>query len=153
MTIGIDAVLLIEPGPGEVEFDISFGPDGDIVTEDSFEAAILVSLFTDRRASAEEAPVARQRRGWVGDLETPEDPIGSLLWLLDQSRVTATTAARAADYAERALGWLVSDGIAVAVSADAQVEATRVLLDVTLTRPNARSDRRWVVLWDKTGRP
>lgn len=153
MSTGVDAVLNLDPGPDEVAFDLSFGDDGDILTEDSLEAAILVSLFTDRRASPDQSPVARQRRGWVGDLETPEDPIGSHLWLLDQSRVTGTTAAQAADYAERALAWLVSDEIAVAVSADARVEATRVLLDVTLTRPNARTDRRWVVLWDQTGRP
>lgn len=149
---GIDAVLNTDPAPDEALFDIQIGPDGDILTADSLDAAILVSLFSDRRASADEAPVARQRRGWVGDLETPGDPIGSLLWLLDQERVTGTTAARAADYAEKALAWLVEDRIAVAVSASASVEATRVALDVTLERPNARSERRVVALWDQTGR-
>ena len=149
---GIDAVLILDPTADETEFDLQFGADGDILTADSLDAAILVSLFSDRRATPDQAPVARQRRGWVGDLETPEDPIGSWLWLLDQERITATTASRAADYGERALEWLVEDEIALAVSADATVEATRVSLAVTLQRPNARSERRFVSLWDQTGR-
>ena len=149
---GIDAVLNLDPSSDEVLFDLQIGPDGDLRTEDSLDAAVLVSLFTDQRATPAQAPVARQRRGWVGDLETPDDPIGSLLWLLDQDRVTATTAAQAADAAERALAWLVEDRIAVAVTADARVEATSVALDVTLRRPNAPDEFRSVALWDQTGR-
>lgn len=149
---GIDAVLNLDPGPDEELFDLQWGPDGDILTADALDAALLVSLFSDRRATPDQAPLARQRRGWVGDLETPEDPIGSHLWLLDQERITATTAAQAADFAERALQWLVEDGIALGVSADATVEATRVALDVTLERPNAPGDSRSFSLWEQTGR-
>lgn len=153
MTVGIDAVLITEPGLGEAEFDIQWGADGDILTRDFLDTAFYVSLLTDRRATPDQAPVAQQRRGWVGDLETPDSPIGSWLWLLDQERVTATTAARAVDYAEGALRWLVSDSIAVSVEADAVVEVDRVVLSGTLTRPNARSERFSVSLWDQTGRP
>lgn len=149
---GVDAVLNVNPDPGEAQFDLQIGPDGDILTADSLDAAFYVSLLTDRRATPDQAPVARQRRGWVGDLETPEDPIGSHLWLLEQERVTATLGARAADYAERALAWMVEDQIALGVSADATIEATTVRVDVTLKRPNARSEKRSVSLWDQTGR-
>lgn len=149
---GIDAVLLTEPSGDEVEFDIQIGDDGDIVTADQLDTAILVSLFSDRRAEAHQAPVPRMRRGWVGDLEDPGYPIGSWLWLLDQSRVTRTLASQGADYAEAALRWLVDDGIAIAVSADAVVDATSLGLRVTLERPNARSETRYVTLWENTGK-
>lgn len=149
---GIDAVLNLDPDPDEELFDFQIGPDGDILTANALDAAILVSIFSDRRATPDQAPMARQRRGWVGDLETPEDPIGSHLWLLDQERITATTAAQAADYAERSLAWMVEDAIALGVSADARVEATRVSLDVTLERPNAPGESRSFSLWDQTGR-
>jgi len=149
---GIDAVLLTEPSDDEVEFDIQIGDDGDIVTADQLDTAILVSLFSDRRAEAHQAPVPRMRRGWVGDLEDPSYPIGSWLWLLDQSRVTRTLASQGADYAEAALRWMVDDGIALAISADAVVDATSLGLRVTLERPNARSETRYVSLWDNTGK-
>ena len=149
---GIDAVLNTEPAAGEVAYDIQFGPDGDILTADALDTAILVSLLSDRRAEPQQVPRATQRRGWVGDLETPDDPIGSWLWLLEQARVTSETAAKAADYAERALAWLVDDEIALGVSADATVEATRVVLAATIQRPNAQSETRFVSLWEQTGR-
>lgn len=149
---GIDAVLVTEPEADEVEFDLQIGDDGDIVTADQLETAIFVSLLSDRRAAAHQAPVPRMRRGWVGDLEDPAHPIGSWLWLLDQSRATRTVASQAADYAEEALRWLVEDEIALAVSADALLGATRLELRVTLDRPNARSETRYVSLWDNTGK-
>jgi len=150
---GIDATLNLEPQGSDVLYDMQIGPDGDVLTEDSLETAILASCFTDRRAEPEQAPIARMRRGWVGDLETPGDPFGSLLWLLDQSRVTATVAAQAVDFVERALEWMVQDGIAIAIHADAEIDTTTVRLIVDLDRPNSRSDRFLVMLWDNTGRP
>lgn len=149
---GIDAVLNRAPAEDEFEFDIQFGPDGDILTEDQLETAILVSLLTDRRAEAWQAPVPQMRRGWVGDLEDPSSPPGSYLWLLDQSRLTRSVAAQAADYAEDALRWMVRDGIALSVAADAILDATALGLSVTLERPNARSETRYVSLWDQTGK-
>lgn len=149
---GIDAVLNREPETGEFEFDLQIGPDGDILTEDWLETAFLVSLFSDRRAEADQVPLAIQRRGWVGDLETPDDPIGSWLWTLDQARITATTAARATDYVERSLRWLVDDGIALAVEADATVQQSGILVAATVARPNAESETLFAALWDATAR-
>jgi phage gp46-like protein len=152
VTTGIDAELNLDPLDGEFEFDIQIGDDGDIVTSDQLETAIYVSLLSDRRAEAHQVPVPRMRRGWVGDLEDPAHPIGSFLWLLEQSRMTRTVAAQAADYADEALRWLVVDAIALGLSVEAYIDATRLELRVTLERPNARSETRYVSLWDNTGR-
>ena len=81
--------------------------DGDLV------AAALVSLFTDRRASADFVPPDRtgDRRGWWADAYEP-DPIGSRLWQLERARRTPQTLLQARDCCTEALAWMQRDGIA-----------------------------------------
>lgn len=146
----IDAVLNATPSPDEVLYDIVIGPDGDILTEDQLDTAIVVSLFTDARAEAHEIVKPQMRRGWVGDLE--DGSIGSKLWLLEQERLTLAVLARASDYAEKALEWLVDDQIAVSVVARAYVQGGDAVLDVDLKKPNSRTEARFVGLWENTGR-
>lgn len=80
------------------------------------ETAVLISLFTDRRADPDDAipDGSGDPRGWWGDLYEAT-PIGSKLWLLDRAKKTEATRQRAQDYIEAALAWLIDDGIAAAV--------------------------------------
>ncbi len=146
-----DAVLNWKPTDEGVPFDFQIGADGDIVTEDFLDTAFLVSLFTDRRAEPHEVPSPQHRRGWVGDLENPEDPIGSTLWLLDQSRDKLETSAQAGDAASAALEWMVQDEIATSIAARAFIEKGVMKLKVDAKKPNAKSEGVLVTLWDKTG--
>ena len=84
---GIDAKL-VEIGGGL--YDIQLGDDGDILTEDAFDTAIIVSIFSDRRADESEALIPEMRRGWIGNESTPGIEIGSKLWLYEQARLTRT---------------------------------------------------------------
>ena len=86
--------------------------------------AVIISLFTWRRANADDPLPGDQRMGWWGDSfpAADNDRIGSRLWLLSRSKLTATTVAKAKEYAEEALAWLVADGVAARV----EVEASRV---------------------------
>lgn len=79
---------------------------GDLVT------AVLISLFTDRVANADDeiSDGSNDPRGWWGDLGE-RYPIGSRLWLLNREKQTAETAARAKDYIAEALQWLIDDGV------------------------------------------
>lgn len=148
-----DAVLNRDPAAGEFEWDLQIGDDGDILTEDFFDTAIWVSLFTDARASASEVAVPQQRRGWIGDLETPEDPWGSKLWLLYQRRLTTDVLSLATDWAKLALEWMVRDNIALGVEATAQVtHEDGLILNIVIRRPNGESESRSVALWDRTGK-
>ncbi|RJF85048.1 hypothetical protein D3877_11410 [Azospirillum cavernae] len=81
---------------------------GDLDTGDDLATAILLSLFTDRSATASDSPPdgSGDRRGWWGDRE-----IGSRLWLLDRAKQTEETRRRAADYVAEALQWLIDDGV------------------------------------------
>lgn len=90
--------------------------------------AVIISLFTWRRANpSDELPDVgpqAQRMGWWGDSfpVVPNDRIGSRLWLLSRAKLTNETLARAKEYADEALKWMVDDGVAARVD----VEAVRI---------------------------
>lgn len=105
------------------DFAISLtGPD--LAADDGLRTAVLVSLFTDCRAEADDELPAGDgdRRGSWDDPER-----GSRLWLLSREKQTARTLERAREYAEEALAWLVEDGIARAVTVTAEWVRTGVL--------------------------
>ncbi|MEO1700316.1 MAG: phage GP46 family protein [Planctomycetota bacterium] len=116
---------------------------GDLVLDEGIVSAVLVSLLCDARAP--EVSPERQRGYWA-DRDPEGAPLGSLLWLLERGKQTAETAARARDYAERALEWLVTEGIASSVNAVASFPRQGwLVLDVEIVRGTAR---RWAALWD-----
>ena len=103
------------------------------LTED-IQAAVIISLFTDRRAPAGEPVDDADRRGWWGDTfpEIEDDELGSLLWLLKREKQTQATLERAQVYARQALQWLVDDRIARRVDVLAEYPQ-RGLLALTVT--------------------
>lgn len=92
----------------------------DLLADEGLETAVLLSLFLDRRANADdEIPDGTtDRRGWWADEHAPipGDLIGSRRWLLDRSKRSAETAKRLQDYDTEALAWLVDDGVAERVT-------------------------------------
>ena len=86
--------------------------------------AVIISLFTWRRANPDDVLPGNERMGWWGDSfpAVPNDRIGSRLWLLSRAKITSETVTRAKEYAEEALRWLIDDGIAARVD----VEAARI---------------------------
>lgn len=91
---------------------------GDVTTEPGLETAVLISLYTDRRARDDD-PVSDEetnKRGWWGDLVSPEeveDQIGSRKWIFwERGKTTEQVMedVKEADY--EALQWLIDDGIA-----------------------------------------
>lgn len=117
------------------------------------ETAVVISLFTDRRANADDAlPGDDDRRGWWGDAwpVTERDLIGSRLWLLSREKQLPEVVRRAREYAEEALAWLVEDGIARRVSVEAAVVRNGVLgLGVAIERPDGSAlQYRYDYLWN-----
>ncbi len=151
MTVGVDAVLNQAPVDGEILYDFLMEA-GDIKSADQLDTAILVSLFTDKRAEPYEIVLPQLRRGSVADLETPEDVGGSKLWLLEQARLTSATVAKATTFARTALQWLVRDLIATTVTAESRVGIDDLTLAITVRKPNSRTETAFVALWDGTGK-
>lgn len=94
------------------EYDIEFS-DGDLVREEGLETAVMISLFTDRRARDDD-PLddINDKRGWWADQVEDNDEIGSRLWLLDRSATTAHNIKMAGEYIKEALQWMIADGVA-----------------------------------------
>lgn len=126
----------------------------DLARDDGLESAVLVSLFTDRRANLEQIRAGddpTDLRGWWGDFNpaVDGDRTGSLFWLLAREKQTRETLARARQYAEQALAWLIDDRVATAVTVQTSYYATGVMrIDVEVIRPNGakvqyRYDYEW----------
>jgi phage gp46-like protein len=119
-------------------FDIELDEDNqDAQLTVGLEAAIIVSLFSDRRAREDEVRNPMRRRGWIGDLLTdiPGDLHGSALWFYEQTRLTAVEAAGVAAEARNALQWMVDEELCNSVSVEvAYNPAMRaVFLNVTVS--------------------
>lgn len=114
--------------------------DGDFKLTEGFETALLVSLFSDRRAYLDEVPDPEKRRGWIGDLvsEKPGDKIGSGLWFYEQSRLSVDDENGVRDEAEKSLDWTITDSWITHVQAQTEkIPSKRSLkLNLTLTMLN-----------------
>lgn len=116
---------------------------GDLKLEHGLLTTVLVSLFSDGLAAADdELPDdGADRRGWWAAEVLEEDRgqgWGSLLWLLERSKLRNETLVAAEAHARAALAWLIEGGIAERVDVTAsRFERTTLLLDVRLIRGNA----------------
>lgn len=114
-------------------FDLTLGAY-DLATDSGLRSAVIISLYTDRRAEADDVPPdgTTDRRGHWAD-----PALGSRLWLLDRSKETQDVLARAREYAQEALAWLLQDGEVRAVDVTAEFVQRGVLaLTVTITLAN-----------------
>lgn len=127
----------------------SYGGDialesGDLAIDHGLATPVLISLFSDGRAGADILPVGEtDPRGWWPD--TAADRFGSLLWLLSREKMLPETATRAAEYAKRALRWLVDEGIAATVGVEAGLRPPSGLLLVV--RISRGQNRKYDYLW------
>lgn len=119
---------------------------------DDLPRAVLISLFTWRRANPEDDLPANNKYGWWGDSYPTElnDRIGSRLWLLSRAKMLPETVARAEEYATEALQWLIDDGVADSVQIRAERQTLDTLaLQITLTRGDkAALNIRFINVWD-----
>jgi len=90
---------------------------GDLATDSGITTAVILSLFTERRAAEDDPlpdPDNLDRRGWWGDLINPYvegDQIGSKMWLLEREKTIDSVLIRAKQYLDEALTWLIDDGV------------------------------------------
>lgn len=131
--------------------DIALG-GADLLADDGLETAVILSLFLDRRAEADDGvPDDVDPGGWWGDTysDVVGDAVGSRLWLLGREKQLPSVAQRARDYAVEALKWLIDDGVASAVNVAATWVARGMLaLDVTIERPTqAPFNRQYQYVW------
>lgn len=98
--------------------------------------AVMISLFTWRRAATDDPVDDDERYGWWGDSypATADDKIGSRLWLLRRVKLTEATRRDAEFYADEALRWLLTDEQVVGIDISSEkVGINRLNLVVILT--------------------
>lgn len=92
---------------------------GGLAADSQLASAVIISLFTDRRAPEGWRPDEPDRRGWWGDAVAPEgrqpEEIGSHLWLLRNEVTSERNAVFARLYAEEALNWMLRDKVSAAI--------------------------------------
>lgn len=136
----MDLALIWGPSFGNADLAIA---DDDLVGDEGLHTAILLSLFTDRRAEDDDRLPSEDgdRRGWWADefAEIEGDQIGSRLWLLDRSARRADVLREAEEFDREALAWMiedrVTDKIDVAITAEAIGGALALVHAITIYRP------------------
>ena len=136
--------------------DLSVVVDGvagsPLAAADPLIRAVIISLFTWRRANPDDA-VDGSRQGWWGDATASltGDRIGSRLWLLSREKLLPETFNRAREYAREALQWLVDDQVAAVVDVAAERYGRAGLaLVVTITRADRRvTELRFADVWQR----
>ncbi|WP_033458863.1 phage GP46 family protein [Bordetella bronchiseptica] len=95
----------------------------------AFSRAVVISLFTWRRALGSDPVDGSDLQGWWGDSfpAVADDRIGSRLWLLRRRTLGEQTRRDAITYAREALQWLIDDGILLEVEVTAERQGNSLL--------------------------
>lgn len=130
-------------------FDLEFSR-GDFVLTNSLRNCVLLSLGCWARDEeiTEVATIEPSIGGWWGNsLEDVE--IGSQIWKLFKQKLDDPTALNAAAAAEKALKWMVDDGVAKSVAADAVINGKILEMTVSIQKPDASGEKfRWQINWE-----
>lgn len=111
------------------ERDGNYDVANPLEVESGLRTFILISLFTDRRVTQEEAEQfgKKTRGGWWAS-----DDIGSKLWLIDAGKITNENVEAARSWSEEALTWLVADGLASDISVSTSARGGRINIDIEI---------------------
>lgn len=127
--------------------------DGNLfASAGGFETAIPVSLFTDARAPAALVAEPQNRRGWIGNLLTAATmrQLGSILWVLDQARITQETLNVARLAAQDAFQWMVDDGVALSILVDVIRQSNTAIIVIIQITDTSNVVSRYQTLWRAT---
>jgi len=139
----------------------------DINTDKGLETAVSISLFTDRRASNDDARLydfladgVDDKRGcWIDSYpEVENNLIGSRLWLLSREKSASGVVNRAKEMIAEALQWMLDDGVAKAIQSDVRfLDRETLQIKIFITRPpfanrlgddaNVRVALAWEINW------
>ena len=120
---------------------------GDLAIGSDLQTAILISLFTDALANADDPIEGSDRRGWWGDMGSSYH-IGSKFWLLRREKLSTQVAVRAEQYAGQALRWMVDDGVVKTIVINASIRLPdRLYLKIAYERPDKDSKEMLKFYW------
>tara|TARA_R110001606_G_C15386127_1_gene650985 strand:+ start:434 stop:874 length:441 start_codon:yes stop_codon:yes gene_type:complete len=119
-------------------YDFSIDEFGAVAPDSEVATAVLISIFTDRRAEEGDEVLDGDYKGWWGD--TYQDTkIGSRLWTLKRRKATPQTLRLANDIIKQCLQWLVDDGIVLETIVEnewSRADRNRMNMRITLIKPD-----------------
>lgn len=131
--------------------DILINPPGLLVGKE-LETALIISLFTDRRANDDDdLELNESRRGWWADTFNTirNDKIGSRLWLLRRAKMTSETLARAREYVLEACRWLLDDNVASSLDVETEfLGSSTIAIQITVTKPSGSDTFNFQYVWN-----
>lgn len=135
-------------------YDIGLESNGDFSTVSSFDTAILVSLFADKRADESEVSAPERRRGWWGNAfyQSEDDlEMGSKLWIYEQARLTQATVNGVDNATNDGLFWFVTTGRLKDISVITEAGESNITINIKLVRFNSKTESQSFELWNRTG--
>lgn len=131
--------------------------EGDLEREEGLGTAVLISLFSDRRADPNDDYDGEDKKGWWGDNLSPVDgdQIGSKLWQLRRLAITEGIENTVQAYVFEALEWMIEDGIAEKIDVDTfifgDVDNRRLGFTVEIRKTDGKIEAfKFNDLWSKT---
>ena len=136
----------------DLSFDISL-VNNDLAHDAGLQTAVVISLYTDARASVDEIPDGQEDpRGWWGDgVSNPQQRnIGSKLWFLDRSKITDEVVEQSRAYTLDALQWMLDDGIAENITVEAErFDLQTIRISIDILRPQTETvNFKFDLLWE-----
>lgn len=139
----------------DIEQGADFAIEALLLQEDEgLDTAVILSLFTDRRAEDDDIVSGDDKRGtWIDSFSDVEgDKFGSRLWLLESAKLLPETVNRVREYCAEALNWMVRDGVAKAVNVTAQITRHHPLgviaTQIEIVKPDGTTTRyKFEKLW------
>lgn len=136
----------------------ALGTKGGLAAQAGLATAILLALFSDKRAPDHVKLDTPERGGWFGDrvdvrTDLGETDLGSLIWIYERSALTAETARGVRDAAIEALDPIVRQGAVarfdVAVELFREDDRLDLLVDA-FSRDGAQVySQRFALLWNQ----
>lgn len=130
--------------------------DGDLKKTAGMDSSIFISLFTDRRANADEVADPMKRRGWSGTQLTPnrQGNKGSGIWLYEQRRLDQDTREGVRMESYQSLFWTVTDQLTKQIDVDTKANPRERSMDlqVRLTGKKGGVTSFGYQLWNATPR-
>lgn len=136
----------------QFDFDME---NGDFSLEDGFDTSLYISLLTDGRANEKQVISAENRRGWIGDIsnEVNNRTIGSLLWTVEQRRLTTKTLNETVDFCRNAVKWYIEDSICNSVEVTGSiVPLVGIYINIDMISKKGITYSHYIQVWRMTGK-
>jgi phage gp46-like protein len=137
--LSFEGDIKIVPDQGIINCSDIQVADRDLLRDAGFETAILVSLFTDRRADPDDVlpDNTDDKSGWWGDtLNEENDKDGSRIWLVGRSKNIPDILPMIEGYIIEALQWMIDDQIASTINVSLERRGmSEVTISLEIVRP------------------